>query len=129
MGSVAMMENDRASAALGMVVELDEPGHSVVSMTVREDMLNGHDIAHGGLVFTLADTAFAVACNNSDEVTVASGGEITYLRPTRLGQRLTATAVCRVEFGRSGIYDVRVTSDDGTIVAEFRGHSRTMTAR
>jgi acyl-CoA thioesterase len=119
-----MMQRDRASEALGMTVLTSEPGHSVVTMTVREDMLNGHAIAHGGLVFALADTAFAIACNDSDEVTVAAGAEITFLRPTELGQVLTATAVLRSRSGRSGIFDVQVVDADGQIVAEFRGHSR-----
>jgi len=78
-----MMQRDRASEALGMTVLTSEPGHSVVTMTVREDMLNGHAIAHGGLVFALADTAFAIACNDSDEVTVAAPGG----RPGRLALR------------------------------------------
>lgn len=126
MGSHSMMEKDRASAALGMDVLVNEPGHAVVSMRVREDMLNGHDIMHGGLVFALADTAFAIACNDTDDVTVASGAEITFLKPTRLGDTLTATARTRATFGRSGIYDVRVADENDQTVAEFRGHSRRM---
>jgi acyl-CoA thioesterase len=126
MGSHAMMQRDRASAALGMDVLVNEPGHAVVSMRVREDMLNGHDIAHGGLIFALADTAFAIACNDTDDVTVASGAEITFLKPTRLDQTLTATATARATFGRSGIYDVRVADENDDTVAEFRGHSRRM---
>lgn len=121
-----MIEDDRASELLGMRVLVDEPGRSVVSMTVRDDMVNGHGIAHGGFVFALADTAFAVACNNTDDVTVAAGAEITYLQPVRSGEALTATAERRVEFGRSGIYDVRVQTEGGVTVAEFRGHSRTL---
>ncbi len=119
-----MMQRDNASEALGMTVLASEAGHSVVTMTVREDMLNGHAIAHGGLVFALADTAFAIACNDSDLVTVSAGAEITFLRPAGLGQLLTATAVLRSRSGRSGIYDVQVADADGEIVAEFRGHSR-----
>jgi acyl-CoA thioesterase len=128
MGSHAMMERDRASAALGMDVLVNEPGHAVVSMRVREDMLNGHDIAHGGLIFALADTAFAIACNDTDDVTVASGAEITFLKPTALGQTLRATATTRATFGRSGIYDVRVADENDDTVAEFRGHSRRIAA-
>ncbi|WP_217183121.1 hydroxyphenylacetyl-CoA thioesterase PaaI [Streptomyces sp. AC495_CC817] len=120
-----MMRRDRASAMLGMVVELDEPGHAVVSMTVRDDMLNGFAITHGGLVFALADTAFAISCNEDERVTVAGGADITFLKSTREGQVLTATAVRRVVSGRSGLYDVTVTDEVGDIVAEFRGRSIT----
>ena len=119
-----MMQRDRASAALGMVVHRDEPGHAVVSMAVRDDMLNGFDMAHGGIVFSLADTAFALACNDGESMTVASGADITFLRPARRGQTLTATAVLRSASGRTGLYDVQV-SDGTNVVAEFRGRSHT----
>ncbi len=121
----AMMQNDRASAALGMVVERDEPGLSVVSMRVREDMTNGFAITHGGLVFTLADTAFAIACNEDERVTVAAGADISFLKSTVAGQTLTATARRRVRSGRTGLYDVSVTDETGDVVAEFRGRSVT----
>lgn len=121
----AMMERDRASAMLGLVVERDDPGHAVVSMRVREDMTNGFQITHGGLVFALADTAFAIACNEDDRVTVAAGADISFLKPTVAGQTLTATAVCRTRTGRSGLYDVTVVDEQGDAVAEFRGRSRT----
>ena len=119
-----MLRDDRASTELlGMqVVEMSE-GRAVVTMVVRDDMANGHGIAHGGLVFTLADTAFAMACNSEGSVTVSSGAEITYFSPTWVGQELTATAQVRSVRGRSGIYDVQVCAD-GLVVAEFRGHSR-----
>lgn len=120
-----MMQRDAASAMLGMVVELDEPGEAVVSMTVREDMLNGFAITHGGLVFTLADTAFAIACNEDERVTVAGGADITFLKSTTAGQRLTARAVRRVVSGRNGLYDVSVTDESGDVVAEVRGRSLT----
>jgi acyl-CoA thioesterase len=120
-----MMQRDSASAMLGMVVELDEPGHAIVSMPVREDMLNGFAITHGGLVFALADTAFAIACNEDERVTVAAGADITFLKSTRAGQTLTATAVRRVVSGRTGLYDVTVTDEIGEAVAEFRGRSIT----
>ncbi|MFF5625780.1 hydroxyphenylacetyl-CoA thioesterase PaaI [Microbacterium sp. LWH10-1.2] len=120
-----MMQRDSASAMLGMVVELDEPGHAIVSMPVREDMLNGFAITHGGLVFALADTAFAIACNEDERVTVAAGADITFLKSTRAGQTLTATAVRRVVSGRTGLYDVTVTDEIGDAVAEFRGRSIT----
>ena len=124
-GSAAMMARDRASSALGMTVVTGVPGTAVVSMTIREDMLNGFDVVHGGLIFSVADTAFAIACNEDDAVTLAAGADITFLRPVRLGQTLTATAERRVRSGRSGIYDVQVTDETGAVVAEFRGRSRT----
>jgi acyl-CoA thioesterase len=121
----AMMDRDLASAALGMVVERDDPGHAVVSMIVRDDMTNGFHITHGGLVFALADTAFAIACNEDDNVTVAAGADISFLKSTVSGQRLTATAVRRARSGRTGVYDVSVTDELGDAVAEFRGRSIT----
>lgn len=121
----AMMQRDRASASLGLVVERDDAGHAVVSMLVRDDMTNGFHITHGGFVFALADTAFAIACNEDERVTVASGADISFLKPTTAGQRLTATAIRRSRTGRSGIYDVTVTDEQGDPVAEFRGRSRT----
>lgn len=121
----AMMERDRASASLGIVVERDDPGHAVVSMLIRDDMTNGFEITHGGFVFALADTAFAIACNEDDHVTVAAGADISFLKPTVSGQTLRATAIRRSRSGRSGIYDVTVRDDAGDAVAEFRGRSRT----
>lgn len=121
----AMMDRDLASAALGMVVERDDPGHAVVSMRVRDDMTNGFHITHGGFVFTLADTAFAIACNEDDNVTVAAGADITFLKSTVSGQTLTATAVRRTRSGRTGLYDVSVVDEHGDAVAEFRGRSIT----
>jgi acyl-CoA thioesterase len=119
-----MMQGDHASAMLGMAVLVNEPGHAVVTMTVRDDMLNGFAITHGGLVFALADTAFAIACNDSEFVTVAAGGDITFLKSTTTGDVLTATALVRSRAGRSGIYDVQVVDGSGAVVAEFRGRSR-----
>lgn len=125
---IRMLENDRAAAALGMTVESVKPGHAVISMRIREDMLNGFDKAHGGVIFALADTAFAAACNEDDRVTVSAGAEISYLRPGQLGQLLTATAVRRHRAGRSGIYDVQVRNET-EVIAEFRGHSRIVVPR
>lgn len=119
-----MMKHDRASESLGMTVLTNEPGHAVVTMTIRADMLNGFAITHGGFVFALADTAFAIACNDSDLVTVAAGADITFLKATTAGDVLTATAIERAKAGRSGIYDVEVLDAAGAIVAEFRGRSR-----
>lgn len=121
--ALRMFENDRASAALGMHIVTLVPGHAVITMRVRENMLNGFSIAHGGFIFTLADTAFAAACNEDQRVTVASGAEISYLRPARAGELLTATAHRRQLSGRSGIYDVQV-SNETEVIAEFRGRSR-----
>ena len=121
-----MMQRDRASASLGMVVERDDVGHAVVSMPLRDDMMNGHDVTHGGLVFAVADTAFAIACNDDVDVTLAAGADITFLKATHAGQTLTATAVVRTLSGRSGIYDVTVVDETGDVVAEFRGRSRTL---
>ena len=123
-----MMQNDRASDLLGMVVEREDFGHAVVSMLLRDDMMNGHDVTHGGFVFALADTAFAIACNDDVDVTLAAGADISFLKATRAGQTLTATAVERSRSGRSGIYDVTVVDEAGDVVAEFRGRSRTLRA-
>ena len=95
-------------------------------MEVRPAMVNGHDLCHGGYIFTLADSAFAFACNTYDVVTVAQHCEVTFLNAGRLGDRLTARATERSRKGRSGIYDVTVTRGDGTVIAEFRGLSRTL---
>ena len=118
-----MMLRDRASESLGITVLTNEPGRAVVTMTVRDDMLNGFAITHGGFVFALADSAFAIACNDSEFVTVAAGADISFLKSTTVGDVLTATAFERSKAGRSGIYDVQVLDADGAIVAEFRGRS------
>lgn len=124
-GPRTMMRDDLASAALGMAVERDDPGHAIVSMRVRDDMTNGFRITHGGLVFALADTAFAIACNEDESITVAAGADITFLKSTVAGQTLTATAVRRTRSGRTGLYDVSVVDEHGDAVAEFRGRSLT----
>lgn len=121
----AMWAQDTASRTLGMTVRAVAPGRAEVGMTVRDDMVNGYAICHGGLVATLADSAFALACNTYGEVTVASGFEIDLLEPARLGDELVASAVERVRRGRSGIYDVTVRHGD-RIIAEFRGRSRSL---
>lgn len=108
---------------LGMQIEAVGPGTAVLSMTVRPDMVNGHQICHGGLIFTLADSTFAFACNSYNRVTVAAGCSIEYLAPARLGDRLTATGQERSLSGRSGVYDIHVTNQDGTLIALFRGKS------
>lgn len=119
-----MIANDPASAALGMTVMRAEPGKAVVRMTVRADMLNGFAVAHGGLVFALADTALALACNETDAVTLVAGADIAFLSPAREGDELEAVAERRTLEGRAGIYDVRVSAGDGRIVAEVRGRTR-----
>ena len=120
-----MIQRDNAAAAFGMRVERDEPGEAIVSMVVRDDMLNGFSITHGGMVFALADTAFAIACNEDERVTVAAGADIVFLKSTTVGQTLTARAVRRAVSGRNGIYDVTVTDETDDVVAELRGRSLT----
>jgi acyl-CoA thioesterase len=118
-----MWADDRASQALGMEIVEVGPGTATVSMKVREDMVNGHGIGHGGLTFTLADTAFAFACNSYNRRTVAQAAEIRFVAPTRLGDLLVARAVERAREGRDGTYDITVQAGD-TLVAEFVGHSK-----
>jgi acyl-CoA thioesterase len=124
----AMWAEDRASQGLGMRVVEVGPGTATLEMTVRPDMVNGHGIGHGGFTFSLADSAFAFACNSHNRRTVAQACEITYLAPVREGDLLTATAVERSREGRDGVYDVTVTADgavtDGGVVARLVGHSR-----
>jgi acyl-CoA thioesterase len=120
-----LFERDAASASLGMTLVESGDGHAVVAMPVRADMLNGFGVMHGGFVFALADTAFAMACNDGKAVTVTSGADITFLRSVGPGQSLTAVADERSTSGRSGIYDVTVRDETDKTVAEFRGRSRT----
>jgi acyl-CoA thioesterase len=122
----AMYAADPASRQLGIQITDVTPGCATAAMTVRADMANGHGICHGGYVFTLADTAFAFACNTYDDRTVAGGADITFLEPVPVGERLVARAAERARRGRSGLYDVTVTRADGTTVAEFRGRSRSL---
>lgn len=124
--AAAMWADDNASRRLGMVLERVGPGEAVVSMTVTDDMTNGHGTAHGGYMFTLADSAFAFACNSHNQRTVAQHCAITFLASPSVGDRLTAVAAERIVAGRSGICDVTVTDQNGRTVAEFRGHSRTV---
>jgi acyl-CoA thioesterase len=118
-----MWAGDRASQALGMQIVEVGAGRAVLQMTVRSDMVNGHDIGHGGLTFALADSAFAFACNSRNRRTVAAGAEVRFRAPTHGGDVLLATAVERSRDGRDGVYDVTVTRGD-VAVAEFTGHSR-----
>ena len=119
----AMWAGDRASQALGMEIIEVGPGRATLRMTVREDMVNGHGIGHGGLTFAVADSAFAFACNSYGVTTVAAGAEIRFLAPTRSGDQLVATAVERSRDDRDGVYDVTV-QVAGTTVATFVGRSR-----
>jgi acyl-CoA thioesterase len=121
-----MWNDDLASQRLGMVLDHIAPGQATLSMTVTDAMSNGHGNCHGGYIFTLADSAFAFACNSYNQMVVAQQCSITYLIPGRIGDRLTATATETSRRGRSGIYDIRITNQDGDHVAEFRGHSRTV---
>ena len=120
----AMWAEDRASAGLGMTLERIGPGHAVLAMMVTAAMVNGHGVCHGGFIFTLADSAFAYACNSHGERAVGQHCDITYLRPGRRGETLRAEAIERVRTGRSGLTDVRVCGPDGSVVAELRGLSR-----
>ena len=121
----AMWKEDDASQGLGMRIVEVKSGQATLTMTVRPDMVNGQRIAHGGFIFTLADSAFAFACNSHNARAVAAQGHITFIKPGKLGDVLVATAREVSRRGRSGIYDVRVTSGHD-VIAEFRGHSRTI---
>lgn len=118
-----MYADDNASRALGIEIEIPEPGSAVATMTVRKDMVNGFDICHGGLVFTLADTAFAFACNAYDDVTVAGAGSIDFLRPVFLGDELKAVALEEHRGRRGGVYAVEIVNQQSEFVALFRGRA------
>lgn len=125
-----MWDEDRASAQLGMEAVTVEVDHAVVRMTVTGEMVNGHAIAHGGYIFAVADSAFALACNSRGSPTVAAGADIVFVAPARLGDVLVADARVRTAYGRSGVTDVSVTREqDGAVIAEFRGRSRTVGPR
>jgi acyl-CoA thioesterase len=124
----AMYERDRTCQSLGIALVDVEPGRAVLRMKVTGTMVNGHGIAHGGFLFLLADAAFAYACNSYGPVTVAQSAEVTFLQPAEVDDELVAEAVERARFGRNGIYDVSVKRPSGSVIAEFRGHSVTLTA-
>lgn len=128
-----VLTNDHTAQWLGIRVHRADAGHAVISMTLREEMLNGFGIAHGGMVFSLADTCFAMACNDPDgdgsTITVAQGVDINFISSGSLGQELTAEAREVARTGRSGVYDITVTADDGAVLALFRGRSRTIPHR
>lgn len=118
-----MWAGDKASKALGIRIKIREVGSATAHMQIRDDMINGFDICHGGLLFTLADTAFAFACNAYDRVSFAASANIEFLRPARLGDQLRATAREEHRGSRSGHYAVNVENQDGELVALFRGRA------
>ena len=119
----AMWERDRTAQSLGMQLAKIGPGRATLNMRIREDMVNGHHICHGGMIFTLADTAFAYACNSYNEVTVASACHIDFIAPAREHEILEAEATERSATGKTGVYDVTIRTNEGRIVALFRGKS------
>lgn len=130
----AMWAQDRASAGIGIeLVDVgvrDGLGYAETTMTVSQSQVNGHDIAHGGYLFTFADSTFALACNATGQLTVASGADVTFVTSAHLGDELRCVATERAKFGRSGITDVTVTRvHDGALIAEFRGRSRSIPQR
>ncbi len=124
--AAALWEADAASRAAGVELVESDRGRAVARMTVTRDKVQGHGTCHGGYLFLLADTAFAFACNSHGPVTVAQSADIVFVEPAREGDVLEAVAVERVRRGRSGVYDVTVRRVTGEVVAEFRGHSRTV---
>jgi acyl-CoA thioesterase len=125
----AMWKDDRASQALGMEVLTIGPGRASLRMVVRPDMLNGHQICHGGLMTTLADSTFAFACNAYNDVTVASGFDVNIIASARLGDVLTATATEVAKTRRTGVYDIDVRDQNGKRLVAFRGRSMTLTGK
>ena len=119
----AMWANDRASQQLGMTIIAVSPGEAVLAMTITDTMVNGYGIAHGGFIFTLADSTFAFACNSYNAQTVAAGCSIEFLKPVREGDVLTCEGIEQTLSGRHGIYDMKVHNQHGEVVAMFRGKS------
>ena len=124
--AACLVANDAATVGLGIQIAQVAPGQSTLQMAVRPDMLNGHSICHGGYIFTLADSAFAFACNTYNQLTVAQQNQITYVQPAMLGEVLIATATETSRTGRSGTYSVTVTGTDDRTIALFHGLSRTI---
>lgn len=122
----AMWDDDNASRQLGMELVSVAPGEATIAMTIAETMTNGHGTCHGGYIFTLADSAFAFACNTYNQRAVAQHCSVTFIAPAFKGDRLTAAVREVSRRGRGGIYDIRITNQEGEHVAEFRGHSRTV---
>ncbi len=124
--AAAMWSSDQASAWVGMSLDQVDEGMAILSLTVAEHHTNGLGNCHGGIIFSLADSAFAFACNSRNQATVAQHNSITYIAPAKLGDTLIATAREISLIGRSGIYDVSVKTKDGALIAEFRGGSRSV---
>ena len=122
----AMLDGDKATKALGGVIDNISPGHCEMSMIVEDWHLNGHGICHGGYIYTLADSCFAFACNSFNQKYVSQHGEITYIAPGMLGDRLIAIGRPISKSGRSGIYDIAVRNQDGQDIAQFRGLCRSI---
>jgi acyl-CoA thioesterase len=122
----ALWAGDAATQGLGIEIVSVEPGSATLTMTVTDAMVNGHGICHGGFIFALADSACGFACNSRNQRTVTQHCAITFVSPGKRGDRLTARCTETQLSGRSGIYDATVTREDGTVIAEFRGHSRTV---
>lgn len=118
-----MWPDDHAARGLGMAITAVGPGTATLTMTVRPDMVNGHGSCHGGFIFAVADAAFAYACNSFNHRAVAAGVDINFLAPAHLGDLLTAHGHARHQGGRSGVYDIEVTNQDGKLVAVFRGRA------
>jgi acyl-CoA thioesterase len=119
----AMYARDHTARSLGIKIEQVALGAATLTMSVRQDMVNGHDICHGGMMATLCDTAFAYACNSYNANTVASGFSIEILAPAKLGDTLVAVAVEQALRGRTGVYDIKLTNQNGDVIALFRGKS------
>lgn len=122
----ALWKNDVVAKSLGMVITAVAPGAATIKMSISDNMLNGHGMGHGGYIFTLADTAFAYACNSYNQNTVAQHCSISFIAPVYVQDELTASAIVVSQSGRSGIYDIKVSNQHGITVGEFRGHSRTV---
>jgi acyl-CoA thioesterase len=121
-----MWRDDNASKWLGMRIDEVRPGYARLSMTVTPNMVNGHNLCHGGLIFTLADSTFAFACNSHNQRAVAAGASIEFLAPAFLGDELTAEGVEQSLKGRTGVYDMKVTNQKNELIALFRGKSATI---
>lgn len=118
-----MWPDDHAARGLGMAIAAIAPGAATLTMTVRPDMVNGHGTCHGGFIFAVADSTFAYACNSFNHRAVAAGVDINFLAPAHLGDVLTAVGSSRHQGGRSGVYDIEVTRQDGKLIAVFRGRA------
>ena len=121
-----MYAQDRTSQFLRIALDEIRPGYARMTLRVTEDMVNGHGMCHGGLIFTLADSSFGFACNSRNHRALAAACSIDFLAPARLGDRLTAECGEQASVGRTGIYDARVTNQDGELIAVFRGKSATV---